>query len=491
MTDLTLRGVPAAIQKDGWWLDAPVFRRPPRDPARASTGDGAARAAALVALLVAADVLIWQVAPGLSLAVFGVIVLCAAALAVDGRGAGGIALGTALMLPVVEQVQPLSLAFWLLGLTGGAGWIGLCGWQGVAATARAAWRFVQAMPGQLRGDLRVLRHGMPDTPPGQIRRLLLGWSLPAGLGLVFAALLIEANPMFARSLTWMGEVHPPSLGRVLFWLGAAVILWPFLRLSAMAQRLRLPLTAPKGTGTAPAILNGPSVRRSLILFNGLFAVQTASDLAYLWGGAALPEGLSYAEYAHRGAYPLLATALLAGLFALIARPFVVGDRILRAVLLVWVAQTVLLVLSSILRLELYVEVYGLTRLRLAAFVWMGVVAAGLCLVIWQVIAHRSAGWLLARAALLGLAVLYACSFVSFDRAIARYNLTHDVPLDAWYICMLGPAALPPIRAYEARVGRRLCVSDVPYIHAPRDWREWGFRNHRTRTSLAALAEQGA
>ena len=45
------------------------------------------------------------------------------------------------------------------------------------------------------------------------------------------------------------------------------------------------------------------------VFNALFAVQSVSDLAYLWGGMRLPEGLSYADYAHRGAYPLIVTAL--------------------------------------------------------------------------------------------------------------------------------------------------------------------------------------
>ena len=58
--------------------------------------------------------------------------------------------------------------------------------------------------------------------------------------------------------------------------------------------------------------------RSLILFNALFALQSGLDLVYLWGGASLPDGMSHAEYAHRGAYPLIVTALLAAGFVLIA-----------------------------------------------------------------------------------------------------------------------------------------------------------------------------
>jgi hypothetical protein len=41
-------------------------------------------------------------------------------------------------------------------------------------------------------------------------------------------------------------------------------------------------------------------------------------MLYLWGSATLPDGLTYADYAHRGAYPLIVTALLAGWFAIVA-----------------------------------------------------------------------------------------------------------------------------------------------------------------------------
>ena len=61
-----------------------------------------------------------------------------------------------------------------------------------------------------------------------------------------------------------------------------------------------------------------AILRSLIVFNLMFAVQTMLDAAYLWGGVALPDGMSYASYAHRGAYPLIVTALLAAGFVLVA-----------------------------------------------------------------------------------------------------------------------------------------------------------------------------
>src|ERR1700675_844643 len=113
---------------------------------------------------------------------------------------------------------------------------------------------------------------------------------------------------------------------------------------------------------AEAALRGPSepvlffgkaaMVRSLILFNVLFAVQSGLDLTYLWGGASLPDGMSHAEYAQRGAYPLIATALLAAGFVLIAmRPGGPSEqsRLIRPLVLLWVGQNLLLVISSIFR----------------------------------------------------------------------------------------------------------------------------------------------
>ena len=48
---------------------------------------------------------------------------------------------------------------------------------------------------------------------------------------------------------------------------------------------------------------------------------------------------------------------------------------IRPLVLIFIAQNILLVISSIFRLDLYVAQYSLTYWRLAAFIWMGLVAS--------------------------------------------------------------------------------------------------------------------
>jgi Domain of unknown function (DUF4173) len=313
---------------------------------------------------------------------------------------------------------------------------------------------------------------------------------------------------------WISLLNPGntasyvSLGRVLFWTVALSIVWPFIHVRWNGKRVM-----PAGLAEAAALAQGiPSgqhdffgvatILRSLILFNLLFAVQTALDVAYLWGNAALPADISYASYAHRGAYPLIVTALLAAGFVLAAmRPGGPAEqsRVIRPLVYLWVAQNVLLVLSSILRLDLYVQIYLLTWWRVAAFIWMVLVALGLVLIVARIVLNRSNDWLI-RANLVTLtATLYLCSLVNFAAIIADYNVSHSreaagkgVWIDMNYLFSLGPQALPAIdRAIALRgfdptlVSRRGCLVEQQRREIA-SWRSWGLRSWRLQRTLDAL-----
>jgi len=248
--------------------------------------------------------------------------------------------------------------------------------------------------------------------------------------------------------------------------------WPFLASPP------LPVTLKGRKINLPGIgLNAASVANSLGLFNLILALQTLLDARYLWSGTT-PAGMSLASYAHRGAYPLLATALLAGAFALAARPYAAERRALQPLLYLWLAQNILLTMSALYRLDLYVQSYGMTYLRLYAAIWMGLVAAGLALTLWQTIAAKDNAWLLIRSAALGLATLYLSAFVNFADLIARVNITEG-KIDPYYLCSLGPTAYASVPA----AFREICVTNdfvvgpgplvPPQIHG---WRDWGFRN---------------
>lgn len=194
--------------------------------------------------------------------------------------------------------------------------------------------------------------------------------------------------------------------------------------------------------------------RCLIAMNLVFALQLVLDSRYIVLGQELPEGMSYAEYAHRGAYPLIVTAILAAALVLaVFRPGGIAQRSKLAVWLVlfWIVQNIVLVASAAWRLQAYVEVYTLTRLRIAAGVWMLMVAGCLALLLWRIARSRDNNWLTAWAMGWGIAVLWVCSFVPFDPMIAHYNVRNCKEMggeagaiDIAYLEELGPDALPAL-----------------------------------------------
>ncbi|MFL4469706.1 DUF4153 domain-containing protein [Tateyamaria armeniaca] len=490
MTKRVFGGVPLSMQQDGWWLDAPKERAQPRQDARRRDG---IKAGLLIALIACGDMLIWHVVPGVSFAVLALIIVWAGlALAwprISMRARIGIAAGTVMaVLPLIEVVQPLSVLIAVFGLS-----VLCAALAGLARgdVLRGAFRLWWIAPLQTGADaVGVAQHvGRMRSGAIDIRTLMLGWALPFGATALFALLFVGANPVLDRALSQLTawEVPTPNMWRLWFWLLLGALIWPLLVASAMRERLRARVAA-RATVARQGIVNAGSVARSLVAFNALFAVQTVMDILFLYGNVGLPEGISPATYAHRGAYPLLITALLAGLFAVLARPHLAGRPVLRWLMLLWLAQTLALVGASLFRLEAYVDEYGLTRLRMAAYIWMGLVAAGLGIVVWQIWRDKPAAWMLLRSGILGAGVLYICAFFSFDGAIARHNLSHHEKPDIFMLCNLSEDVIPAMAARYGPTWTTQCGSSyrVPRLSHPDDWREWGFRNWRVRRSLAAM-----
>ena len=460
-----IHGVPMTIHRDGWWLDDG-----PAQPA--GTRQRRLRPLALLLVLILlADVLFYRQSVGLSLALFA-LALVAAAQRRTPRPAP-LAVLILSLLPVIDHVQLLSVVIFCFGLIISIAMSRLP-LSPPATTLRAALSLATQIPLRAARDLAsgVARLQVQSNAA---RRFGRAWAFPLGGVLVLISLLAAANPVLDGWLSGLADLplDPGAwLRRLTFWTGLALLVWPLL-----VADPHLPPAALAARKTVPASigLNAASVSNALILFNAVLAVQTLLDARYLWSGAALPPGMSLASYAHRGAYPLLATALLAGAFALAARPWLTERRILKPLLLLWLAQNILLTLSALYRLELYVQTYGLTYLRAYAFIWMALVATGLALTLFQIAATRTNLWLLIRCAALAAATLYLCAFVNFAAIIARVNVAEG-KIDAYYLCGLGPTAAAGIpNDLIWPDSETICPPAPPQIDG---WRDWGFRNWR-------------
>lgn len=468
------------------------------------------KTAVAVGLIVIADALLYAQPTGVGLGIYGLVLSLAVvavfpALRRDPRAL--IALTIAAVAALLQLERPtltLTACFFLA--------LGVAVLSPRAPARDDVWPWTQrvgmgVMKGLIGpfGDLRRLRSRRLKRRPGRSR--LTGFSvilLPLAGGLAFLTLFAAANPLIGATLA---KIRLPNIEfvRSLFWLAVGIAAWGVLR----PRGLRRTIAPPDGRGDLKVFGVTPSsLTLSLIVFNALFALQNGLDVAFLWSHAPLPEGVTLADYAHRGAYLLIVTAILAGAFVLVAlRPgsTTAGSPLVRRLVVLFVGQNLLLVASSALRTLDYVEAYGLTRLRIAALAWMALVAVGLVLVCVRLLRDKSSSWLINGNALAAGLLMLVCALVDLGAVAATWNARnarevngHGPRLDLCYLQRLGGSALVPLVELE---GRPLPQAQSEAVRSVREstmvelargqanWRTWSWRGARRLEAAMALASR--
>lgn len=364
--------------------------------------------------------------------------------------------------------------------------------QDAAALTLRLLVFALKSPLQWVLDVRPLRRIFQRRQFGTPGKSILNWTLPIAGSMLFLGLFAVANPLLSLELDIWGQKLQGffagislSPSRAFFWALTGLCTWALLRVRTLVARRAAVPPQPHAMSVARASM----LVRCLALFNVIFLVQTVLDVTYLFGGLQLPQGMTYAEYAHRGAYPLVATALLAATFVLSAYrsgPATRETAAARRLVLLWIAQNIFLTFSAAWRLHLYTNVYSLTRLRVAAGIWMLLVALGLAWIGLRIAAGRSNRWLVSRNLATISIVLYACCFVNFEGAIAWHNVRHcrelggiGTTVDYGYLNDLGEEAVPALlwmkqRGYPAP-SDALEAQQTRLAGLHGNWRAWTYR----------------
>ncbi|SFO19739.1 DUF4153 domain-containing protein [Sphingomonas sp. OK281] len=374
----------------------------------------------------------------------------------------------------------------------------------LAWSRRLGWHAISAVVAPVKDIARLStirqRRG---ARPGGIRAVARLVALPLAGGAVFLALFANANPLIGQAFAGIVLPDPWTIAwRMLFGLAVLIATWvsfrPSLHTTRWSRIGEHSTTKAFGPGVATLTL-------SLVTFNAIFAIETILDLVFLWSGAGLPAGVTMADYAHRGAYSLIVTALLAGVFVLVAlRPgsAAAASPLVRRLVTVWMVQNLLLVASSALRTLDYVDAYGMTVLRLSALGWMALVASGLALIGWRLLAGKSAGWLINANAVAAMTVLATAGVVDLAATAAAWNVRTTMargragaPLDLCYMARLGTSSLVSLTVLERHAREPGLHDRLAYLRwqtqyrtagDQADWRRWTPRNARRLAVVRAM-----
>jgi hypothetical protein len=493
-------------------LALPRIRQAPRHPV---TARYSLRLLCILMLTAVADFLFFRQPSGWTLGAFAFLANAAILLthpALLKRRAAQIVLAANIMVASALVYSPSTLAI-VLAIIGALALASLVHMAAVPHALRWAGRLffmsvnALAMPlVHLARHNRVTRRLAKSSSVGPVLQLAF---VPLLFGTVFVLLFSVANPViesWMAKLQWRNFFNLFEVTRWLFWFAVAsamfILVKPRLSRGQMSNTSAL-VRADDAAPSVSRLFTAQSIILSLLMFNLLFGLQNILDIKFLYADAGFVNAASEAAYVNRGAWALIATALMAALFVLIAlrrgSPLA-NNRLIRLLLGLWIGQNVLLVGSSIVRTLNYIETYSLTYLRVSGLIWMGLVAVGLVLICWRVLAHRTNSWLVNANALAAIAVLVTCCWVNFAGIIANYNVRHaaevdgnGATLDVYYLNSMGPNSLPALNLYLHQASQPETKIELPVIqgvlrikrrlesqlfYQQQNWRAWTVEGDR-------------
>ncbi len=126
----------------------------------------------------------------------------------------------------------------------------------------------------------------------------------------------------------------------------------------------------------------------MLLVCVVYAVFCGLQIMYLFAGGffALPEGITFSEYARGGFFQLLAVTVINVLLMVLCTTFFGESKLLRILLTLMTACTYIMIFSAAYRMALYVDAYQLTFLRvlvLLALLIIAFILAGIILSVYK------------------------------------------------------------------------------------------------------------
>lgn len=232
---------------------------------------------------------------------------------------------------------------------------------------------------------------------------------------------------------------------------------------------------------------------------GVYFLYLFSQLAYVFGGlfGILPEEYTFAQYARRGFFEM---AWLCGInltvIALAVAFTQKQGKIVRSTrwLCLFIGLvTLFFVVAACAKMLLYIDVYGLTRLRLLTqviLVFLGIATILVCVWLFAPKFPYMKPVLLA-ALILGAGIAWA----DLDTVVATYNVNGYLAgrletVDTSYLGSLGTGVVPQLVRLKEEAPDAVVASQAQRIlyfwdlNIPADFREWNYSNHVAKKYLS-------
>ncbi len=276
---------------------------------------------------------------------------------------------------------------------------------------------------ELTSARRLLRHHEASA------QILRGVIITVPVLVVFVLLFSSADLVFKKYTTdlFSLQISPGLLSQTcLVAFITAIFIGVFAYLTAKQPALEPQDQPPAAKPSHIGIVETTILFGSLnLLFLGFIIVQ----LAYLFGGEQniMHQGFTYAEYARKGFFELIAVSVLSLVVVLVAERLLMrkGEKhsahfkFLSGAL---VAQVLIIMLSALNRLSLYENAYGFTTLRLYSHICIVWLAAIFGILLYKIFVDQRENTFAYLTFLSVLTLLVSLNIVNPDAFVARQNI---------------------------------------------------------------------
>ncbi len=352
---------------------------------------------------------------------------------------------------------------------------------------------------------KLLRTQSHERPSKNLAPVIRGIVLSLPLLVIFLVLFSSADLVFKKYIGSIFNIHlSPELvfrlGLIAFvsslFCGAYVLLF-----TKPAESVMDVPASPKwrlGTVESTTILG---------LVGALFLVFVLVQITYFFGGQSniTGAGFTYADYARRGFFELIAVAVISLLLILGLHRSTVRHSLQQKVTFMWlsgilVAEVLVIMLSAHKRLSLYEDAYGFTQLRLYSHLFIVWLAVAFLLVIVYIFFEKRPQQFAFQIFVSLLAFLAILNFINPDAMIARQNIQRyksTGKIDVFYLTRLSEDAVPTTVALlndshanlQKSIAKQLYLTEQATTNANNHWQSFNIARNHAKRILASHHQQ--
>ncbi|MCL2437860.1 MAG: DUF4173 domain-containing protein [Coriobacteriia bacterium] len=299
-----------------------------------------------------------------------------------------------------------------------------------------------AIHGQYPDTERVARSKRRQAIALQVSLALL---VAVPLLTILGSFLYSSDPVFAALVDGVVRfIVNLNIGTILLHASIMVLIFPFAlsffwsfnKGKLVTIRPKVPQNHVQAPPEKKAKFKLPSIFSAtlLLLINLMYFVYAVVQFRFLFAGTSgtLPEGLSliYAEYARSGFFELVTLAIFNFVLIAISAYFTHREGragvVLRILTITLVALSTIQLASATSRMDLYIQTFGLSQLRLFVLAYIAFIAVVFVLFIIRELLSKRATPLFKAAAFSALVLLLGMNYIVPDALIARYNIDRQI-----------------------------------------------------------------